>query len=62
MVLQLDDSQTELLQEVLDGAFRDLRYEIAGSGRGGFKVQLRERETALRSILDLVGGPLPNRR
>jgi hypothetical protein len=62
MVLQLDDNQTDLLQEVLDGAFRDLRYEIAATDHSMFKSHLREREVALRSILDLIGGPLPNRR
>jgi hypothetical protein len=62
VVLQLDDEQTELLQEVLDQAFRDLRYEVVGTDRSHYKQQLRAREAKLRTILDLVGGPLPNRR
>lgn len=60
--LHLDDEQAELLQEVLDRAFRDLRYEIVGTDRSEYKRQLREREAVLRSILDLAGGPLPGRR
>jgi hypothetical protein len=59
--LHLDEQQAELLQEILDRAFRDLRYEIVGTDRSEYKRQLREREAVLRSILDLSGGPLPDR-
>jgi len=60
MDLRLDDSQTELLRQVLDSTYRDLRYEVADTDVSQFKQQLRERETALRAILDMVGGPLPD--
>ena len=60
MELQLTDQQAEVLREVLDGAFRDLRSEIAATDNAEFKRELREREAVLREILDLLGGPLPN--
>lgn len=61
MNLQLDPAQMDLLREILDGAFRDLRYELADTNNSKFKQQLREREHALSELLDLVGGPLPDR-
>ena len=60
MDLHLDESQTELLRQVLDSTYRDLRYEIADTDLSQFKQQLKEREAALRAILDMVGGPLPD--
>ena len=62
MDLRLDEPQVELLREVLDQALRDLRYEIADTDHLGYKRDLRERETRLRGLVDMVGGPLPNRR
>jgi hypothetical protein len=61
MNLQLDSTQMGLLREILDSAFRDLRYEIADTNNSRYKQQLREREEALSALLDLVGGPLPDR-
>ena len=61
MNLQLDSAQVELLRETLDSTFRDLRYEVAAADNSVFKGHLRERERALKEILDLVGGPLPDR-
>jgi hypothetical protein len=49
-----------LLREILDSAFRDLRYELADTNNSTYKQQLREREQALSELLDLVGGPLPD--
>jgi hypothetical protein len=60
MNLQLDAAQAELVREVLDSAFRDLRYEVADTDNSRYKRQLRDREQALRELLDLVGGPLPD--
>jgi hypothetical protein len=60
MNLQLDAAQAELMREVLDSAFRDLRYEVADTDNSRYKRQLRDREQALRELLDLVGGPLPD--
>lgn len=62
MDLALDDAQQTLLREVLDSAFRDLRYEVANTDNSRFKEELRAREATLKSILDLVGGPLPDAR
>lgn len=61
MNLQLEPAQVELLREVLDSTFRDLRYELADTDTSTFKAELRDRERALRELLDLVGGPLPDR-
>jgi hypothetical protein len=61
MEIRLDPEQVELLREVLDGAYRDLRYEVADTDRADYKRNLRAREEQLRAILDLVGGPLPDR-
>ncbi len=61
MNLQLEPAQVDLLREVLDSTFRDLRYEVADTDNSKFKAELRDRERALRELLDLVGGPLPDR-
>ena len=61
MNLHIEPAQVDLLREVLDSAFRDLRYELADTNNSKFKAELRDREHALRELLDLVGGPLPDR-
>jgi hypothetical protein len=61
MNLQLDSAQMGLLREILDSTFRDLRYELADTSNSKYKQQLREREQALSDLLDLVGGPLPDK-
>ncbi|HEU5081988.1 MAG TPA: hypothetical protein VFU14_01515 [Acidimicrobiales bacterium] len=61
MDLTLTEEQRTLLQTILDREYRDTRYEIADTDRSTFKEALRERNVLLRSILDLVGGPLPDR-
>jgi hypothetical protein len=61
MNLQLEDSQAELLREILDSTFRDLRYEVTKTDNSRFKEDLRTRERAVRELLDLLGGPLPDR-
>lgn len=57
MHLDLDDDQGALLRELLDEAYRDLRYEIANTDNSTFKAKLRAREAQLATMLDLVGGP-----
>ncbi|MBI2705959.1 MAG: hypothetical protein HYX32_11825 [Actinobacteria bacterium] len=59
MDLHLTDDDAGLLQEVLSGAFRDLRFEIADTDNHEFKHRLKAREAALKAILDQVGGLLP---
>lgn len=61
MELHLDTAQAALLRDVLDSAFRDLRYEVASTDNSAFKERLRERERAMEHLLDLVGGPLSDR-
>lgn len=61
MNIQLEAAQVELLREILDGTFRDLRYEVADTDNSRFKDELREREAEVGALLDLVGGPLPDR-
>jgi hypothetical protein len=61
MNLQLEPAQVDLLREVLESTFRDLRYELADTDNSAFKAELRDRERALGELLDLVGGPLPDR-
>lgn len=61
MELTLTAEQHTLLREVLDQAYRDLRYEIADTDDTNFKQGLRDRADLLSSILDAVGGPLPDR-
>jgi hypothetical protein len=61
MDLALTEEQRLLQQTILDREYRDTRWEIADTDRSTFKEELRERNALLRSILDLVGGPLPDR-
>ena len=61
MQFELDDDQRMLLRDILDQAYRDLRYEIADTDNSTFKAQLRERKTKLADLLEMVGGPLPDR-
>lgn len=61
MNLQLGPEQVELLREILDSTYRDLRYEVADTDNSKFKEELRTRERAVGELLDLVGGPLPDR-
>jgi hypothetical protein len=58
--LQLEQHEVEMLREVLDSAYRDLRYEIADTSVSGYKQQLKEREAAMRALLDKFGGPRPD--
>ncbi len=58
MHLDLDDDQVALLRQLLDEAYRDLRYEIADTDNSQFKAQLRLRESQLGEILEKLGGPI----
>jgi len=60
MHLELTADQCELLREVLDSTWRDLRYEIADTSTSTYRAMLRERGERLRVLLELVGGPLPD--
>ena len=54
MELHLDANQTSTLLDVLDGAWRDLRFEIADTDNARYKAGLRDRERIIQSILDLL--------
>ena len=60
MHLDLTPDQSELLRDVLDSVWRDLRYEIADTSTSTYRAALRHRGDHLRTLLDLVGGPLPD--
>jgi hypothetical protein len=60
MHLTLDDRQQALLRELLDSAYRDLRFEIADTDNSRYKQELRDREVDILALLDLVGGALPD--
>lgn len=61
MDLHLEPEQLDLLRELVDSAYRDLRYEIADTNNSEYKARLRVREERLAALLDLVGGPLPDK-
>ena len=61
MRLELSESDLELLRDVLDSEYRDLKFEIADTDNSTFKASLVERKRRLASLLDQVGGPLPDR-
>lgn len=58
MELHLEADQSDLLLELLNSNWRDLRYEIANTDNLGYKHMLREREALLHSILAAVGHAL----
>jgi hypothetical protein len=60
MDLSLNEKQGALLREILDRAYRDLSYEIADTDSSTFREQLRSQRDELKSLLDAVGGPLPD--
>ncbi len=52
MDIKLDEQQAELVREILSSDLGDLRSEIAHTDNPEYKRELKERETALRRILD----------
>lgn len=60
MKLELDDAQAELLRGILDHTLRDLRYEIVATDKVAYKRELVEREETIKSLLEPLGGPLPD--
>ncbi len=53
--LELDDKQQEILKEVLESAFGDLRYEIADTDNSEFKDNLKIRRDVVNAILEKLG-------
>ena len=60
MELHLDESQAELLRQILDQQYRDIRYEISNTDNSEFKSELQARRDSMHAILDKVGGLLPD--
>lgn len=52
MTLSLTRAELDLLADILDGDFRDLRDQIYRVEDYRFEQELKEREALLRSILD----------
>lgn len=60
MELQLDQAQTDLLRQILDQEYRNIRYEISNTDNSEFKSELQERRDRIHAVLDKVGGLLPD--
>jgi hypothetical protein len=60
MNLELTDDEAVLLRRVLDGAYRDLRQEVAHTDSPAFRRDLRADEELVLAMLDRIGGILPN--
>lgn len=58
MELQLDEQEAEALRRILDGAWREARYEISDTDNLSYKRNLRERNEVLKGLLDRLGGPI----
>jgi len=56
MRLELDDSDVQLLREVLHSVVRDLSPEIADTDNPSYRRELKDRRDRLRAVLDLLGG------
>jgi hypothetical protein len=57
MRLELDESDVQLLREVLHSVVRDLSPEIADTDNPNYRRDLKNRRDRLRAVLDLLGGP-----
>jgi hypothetical protein len=60
MNITLTDADAALLRNILDSTYRDLKSEISHTDNSGFKHELREREQQIKTLLDTLGGPLPD--
>ncbi len=60
MQVEVTDEQAELLRELLDIALHELNFEIASADLPSYRESLRQRRTTVQSVLDMVGGPIPN--
>lgn len=61
MQLEVTEQERDLLQDLLDGIYRDLSYEIADTDDHDFRERLQAKRDAVGRILDAVGGPLPDK-
>jgi hypothetical protein len=59
MPIDLNERQAEELRGLLETNLRELSYEIASADRPSYRLMLRERREVIRSIVGLIGGPVP---
>jgi hypothetical protein len=52
--LDLSAEEREILQQVLETEFSDLRMEIAGTDSFDYRERLKRRKEVLRKVLDAV--------
>ena len=58
MTIELTEAEGQVLAELLDQDFRDLKEEIHRTETYDYKEALKEREAVLVSILSKLGRPL----
>jgi hypothetical protein len=58
MTLDLTDAETQLLAEILDNEFRDLKDEIHRTETYEYKEALKQREALMVNVLTKLGRPL----
>ena len=54
VTLRLDDAKTDLLKQVLEVSLSELHMEIAHTDSWEYREMLKDRETALKEILDEI--------
>jgi hypothetical protein len=54
--LELSSDERDLLRELLESAYRDLKAEIGRTEGFAFKGQLKAREATLVALMDKVAG------
>lgn len=57
MDLNLSDADVELLRRILTNYLADLRMEIVDTDNHDYKATLRDEQTQIGVILDVLGGP-----
>jgi hypothetical protein len=58
MTLDLTEAEVQLLTEILDQSFRDLKDEIYRTETYDYKEALKQREALLVTMLTKLGRPL----
>jgi hypothetical protein len=60
MELDLTDTEAELVREILQQAYQDLREEIYKTEGTDYKATLKGRERTLESVLQRLRSPSPD--
>ena len=61
MTLELSHEQATELTALLDGALRDMSFEIAATDNGGYRSELMERRRLLTEVADALRTVAPTR-